>query len=71
VHRLPREVLRKRDHYRTESDAVIKLFRASHTEELGHLYESRGIVSVLKFGRLRRSGNVIRIGKQRMHEEFW
>jgi len=46
-------------------DEVTREWRKLHNEELNDLYSSPNIVRVIKWGRMRRSGHVARMGERR------
>jgi hypothetical protein len=54
------KVLRKVSEPKT--DEASRYFRILHNEELGNLYRSRGIVTIVKYGTLRWAKHVDRMG---------
>jgi hypothetical protein len=52
-------------------DEVTRGWRKLHNEELHNLYSSLSIIRMIKSRMMRWAGHVARMGKKRMHIEYW
>jgi len=57
--------------FRPKRDEVTGERRQLHNEELTDLYSSPSIVRVIKSRRMRRAGNVARMGRAQVYTGFW